>query len=120
MRIEGRAFGRYLCGRCRRAGTPVCRRQQDKAFHLLGKPCGITTRARASKRPRHETDALHSAKITNVIHRRAHIVRITPGGRRRLKAAHQGIRALEAELLAPLPEADRRTLRESLARLLAG
>ena len=51
--------------------------------------------------------------------RRAHIVRITPAGRRHLKAAQRGIRALEAELLAPLPEADRKTLRTSLASLLA-
>jgi DNA-binding MarR family transcriptional regulator len=52
--------------------------------------------------------------------RRAHIVRITPAGRRRLQAAQRGIKALEEELLAPLPAADRTTLRASLARLLEG
>ena len=49
--------------------------------------------------------------------RRAHVVRITPAGRRSFDAAQGGIRKLEEELLAPLPAADRRTLRESLARL---
>jgi DNA-binding MarR family transcriptional regulator len=49
--------------------------------------------------------------------RRAHVVRLTKAGRHRFDAAQAGIRELEAELLAPLPAADRRTLRESLARL---
>jgi DNA-binding MarR family transcriptional regulator len=51
--------------------------------------------------------------------RRAHKVRITPAGREHFDAAQRGIRALEEELLRPLPAAERRTLRNSLARLLA-
>jgi DNA-binding MarR family transcriptional regulator len=49
--------------------------------------------------------------------RRAHVVRITQSGRAKFKAARNGIRAMEEELLSPLPAADRRALRESLARL---
>jgi DNA-binding MarR family transcriptional regulator len=49
--------------------------------------------------------------------RRAHLVRITPAGRRAFEAARRAIRALEEELLRPLPPADRRTLRKSLALL---
>jgi DNA-binding MarR family transcriptional regulator len=52
--------------------------------------------------------------------RRAHVVRLTAQGRRSLEAARDGIGRLEDELLAPLPAADRRVLRESLARLAAG
>jgi DNA-binding MarR family transcriptional regulator len=52
--------------------------------------------------------------------RRAHKVRLTAAGRRSFDAAQRGIRALEAELLAPLPEADQATLRASLARLVTG
>lgn len=51
--------------------------------------------------------------------RRAHKVRLTPDGMRAYDGARAAIRALEEELLAPLPQAERRTLRESLARLLA-
>jgi DNA-binding MarR family transcriptional regulator len=49
--------------------------------------------------------------------RRAHKVRLTAAGRRRFDAAQRGIRALEEELLSPLPAADRDTLRDALARL---
>lgn len=52
--------------------------------------------------------------------RRAHNVHITPAGREHFDAAQRGIRALEEELLRPLPAADRRTLRDSLARLAIG
>jgi DNA-binding MarR family transcriptional regulator len=51
--------------------------------------------------------------------RRAHKVRLTTAGRRRFDAAQRAIRKLEEDLLAPLPTADRHTLRESLARLAA-
>lgn len=49
--------------------------------------------------------------------RRAHKVRLTPAGRRSFDAAQRGIRALEAELLAPLDPGERDALRASLARL---
>lgn len=49
--------------------------------------------------------------------RRAHKVRLTPAGRRSFAAAQRRIRALERELLAPLPPADRDTLRATLSRL---
>jgi DNA-binding MarR family transcriptional regulator len=52
--------------------------------------------------------------------RRAHKVRLTPAGRRSFEAAQRGIHELEAQLLAPLPEPDRTTLRDSLARLAIG
>jgi DNA-binding MarR family transcriptional regulator len=49
--------------------------------------------------------------------RRAHVVRLTKAGRQRFDAAQADIRQLEAEILAALPAAQRRALRESLARL---
>jgi DNA-binding MarR family transcriptional regulator len=49
--------------------------------------------------------------------RRARIVRLTPAGRARLRAARTGIRAMETELLGDFSRTEQSTLRELLTRL---
>jgi DNA-binding MarR family transcriptional regulator len=49
--------------------------------------------------------------------RRAHVVRITPAGRRTFRAARKGIRKLEQEWLGFLSPADQEALKAALARL---
>jgi DNA-binding MarR family transcriptional regulator len=49
--------------------------------------------------------------------RRARIVRLTAAGRARHAAARADIRSMEDSLLAPLPAAERRSLRAALDRL---
>jgi DNA-binding MarR family transcriptional regulator len=51
--------------------------------------------------------------------RRAKVVSLTPAGTARHAAAQQAIRAMEADVLAALPEAERTRLRRTLARALA-
>jgi DNA-binding MarR family transcriptional regulator len=48
--------------------------------------------------------------------RRAKVVALTPEGEARRAAAQQAIRAMEADLLGALPEAERARLRRALAR----
>ena len=52
--------------------------------------------------------------------RRARVVRLTPAGRDRLRAARADVRAMEAGVLAPLSAAERRTLLAVLPRLGVG
>lgn len=49
--------------------------------------------------------------------RRRHLVRLTPAGRRQLTTFRKLVRRLEDEVLAPLSEAERRTLHELLLRV---
>jgi DNA-binding MarR family transcriptional regulator len=51
--------------------------------------------------------------------RRSHHVRITPHGRRKHAAIVKDVRAMEAELLAALPDGERAALLSALGRLAA-
>ncbi|HEY4278892.1 MAG TPA: MarR family winged helix-turn-helix transcriptional regulator [Conexibacter sp.] len=60
----------------------------------------------------------YSRRVRDPRDRRRHIVEITPEGRDALKRAERGMESVEEDLLGPLSDEERATLRSLLARAL--